>query len=213
MAEDFPQPRLSVQLPGLFHQYGRPHRFQAGQLIFLKGSPAEKIYYLERGHVRAYLLYPDGEERTLCFVEQENMVGEEALAEPYRRIVCADAAADALLYEMDGRTLCRLCGDCLPELMSFFMKKITLLSSRIFYTQFTRNEEKVACLLYSETAESPAVWYTHEQIAAVTGMSRVSASKILSALAEQGLVSQQYKKIRVLDRPALLEIFREKEFY
>ena len=111
------------------------------------------------------------------------------------------------IYTLDGFS------DYFYGYMEFFMKKISLLSSRIFYAQFMKNEEKLACLLYSETADASCVSYTHEQIAAVTGMSRVSATKIMNGFSEQGLITQEYRKIRVTDRPGLLAIFRAKEFY
>ena len=96
-------------LPALFRQYGRPRRFPAGTQIFQKDAPAEEIFYLERGKVRAYLLYPDGAERTLCFVERGNLVGEEAVARPPVRIVCVDAVTDLLMYSMDADQLLRGC--------------------------------------------------------------------------------------------------------
>jgi cAMP-binding proteins - catabolite gene activator and regulatory subunit of cAMP-dependent protein kinases len=207
---------LPQYVPELFRKYGQPRRFKAGETVFLKGDAARRVYYLESGQVCAYLLYPDGEERTLCFVGQGNLVGEEALAEPFCRIVCCDAATDLLMYEMEAGNFFRGClenRESLPEIMEFFMKKISLLSSRIFYAQFMKNEEKLACLLYSETADASCVSYTHEQIAAVTGMSRVSATKIMNGFSEQGLITQEYRKIRVTDRPGLLAIFRAKEFY
>ena len=112
-------------LPELFRQYGRPRQFAAGQQIFLKDSPAKEIYYLERGKVRAYLLYPNGTERTLCFVERGNLVGEEVAARPPVRIVCADAVTDLLMYSMDAETLFRVCReavDCYPELLRLYMQ-------------------------------------------------------------------------------------------
>ena len=66
-------------LPEMFRRCGSLRRFAAGDQIFQKDAPAGEIYYLERGKVRAYLLYPDGTERTLCFVERGNLVGEEAV--------------------------------------------------------------------------------------------------------------------------------------
>lgn len=203
-------------LPALFRQYGRPRRFPAGTQIFQKDAPAEEIFYLERGKVRAYLLYPDGAERTLCFVERGNLVGEEAVARPPVRIVCADAVTDLLMYSMDADRLLRGCmeqGERLPELMALFMKKIQLLSSWIFYAQFTRNEAKLACFLYSSTQARPEVRYTQEQIAAVTGMSRVSVSNCLRQLARQGMVRQNYGQVRVLDRQGLQRLFGQQEFY
>ena len=204
-------------IPALFRRYGRLRRFCAGQQIFLKDSPARELYFLERGKVRAYLLYPDGIERTLCFVERGNLIGEEAVGRPAVRIVCADAATDLLMYSMDLDTLLRACAaerENWAELLALFMKKIDLLSSWIFYAQFIQNSAKLACFLFSNTEEThTAVHYTQEQIAAVTGMSRVSVSNLIGKFAEEGLVSQGYRSIRVLDRERLRALFGKQEFY
>lgn len=204
-------------IPALFRQYGRLRRFCAGQQIFLKDSPARELYFLEQGKVRAYLLYPDGMERTLCFVERGNLVGEEAVGRPAVRIVCADAATDLLMYSMDLDTLLRACAGGTgnwAELLALFMKKIELLSSWIFYAQFIQNSAKLACFLFSNTESAhTVVRYTQEQIAAVTGMSRVSVSNLIRKFAEDGLVCQGYRSIRVLDRERLRALFGKQEFY
>lgn len=204
------------RIPALFHEHGRLRRVCAGEQLFLKDEAAENIYFLERGKVRAYLLYPDGTERTLCFVERGNLVGEEVVARPPVRIVCADASTDLTLYAIDAATLLGGCGqdpEGLAELMALFMKKIQILSSWIFYAQFTCNSAKLACFLYSNTGERSQVRYTQEQMAAVTGMSRVSVSKCLRDFAAQGLVAPGYRHLRVLDRPGLRRLFGEREFY
>ena len=183
-------------IPDLFRQYGLPRRFCAGQQIFLKDSPAQELYFLERGKVRAYLLYPDGIERTLCFVEKGNLVGEEAVGRPAVRIVCADAAADSLMYSMDLDTLLRACAaerENWAELLALFMKKIELLSSWIFYAQFIQNSAKLACFLFSNTGNAhTVVRYTQEQIAAVTGMSRVSVSNLIRKFEEERSWQTEY---------------------
>lgn len=203
-------------LPRMFRDHGRVRRFTAGSQIFQKDDPAGEIYYLERGKVRAYLLYPDGTERTLCFVERGNLVGEEAVSQPSARIVCADAATDLVMYAMEGKALLTCCAQetgSLPELTTLFMKKIHLLSSWIFYAQFTRNEAKLACFLYSNTQDRQEVRYTQEQIGSVTGMSRVSISNCLRDLQQRDFVQVAYKRIRVLDRAGLRALFGEQDFY
>lgn len=204
-------------IPDLFRRYGYPRRFCAGQQIFLKDSPARELYFLEHGKVRAYLLYPDGIERTLCFVESGNLVGEEAVGRPAVRIVCADAATDLLMYSMDLDTLLRACAaerENWAELLTLFMKKIELLSGWIFYAQFIQNSAKLACFLFSNTGDTHmVVCYTQEQIAAVTGMSRVSVSNLIRKFEAEGLVCQGYRSIRVLDRERLRALFGKREFY
>lgn len=203
------------RIPELFRTYGTVRRYSAGQQIFWKGMPAEEIYFLERGRVRAYLLYPDGTERTLCFIERGNLVGEEAVGTPPRRIVCADAAADLLMYGMHARTLLQAAGQipaCIPELLPLFMKKIEVLSNWIFYARFTQNNAKLACFLYANTDGAGGVHYTQEQIAAVTGMSRPSVSNGLKLLESRGLLKRGYRVIRVEKREALLEYFDHRNF-
>ena len=52
-----------------------------------------------------------------------------------------------------------------------------------------------------------AVKYTHEQIAAITGINRVSVSRILNGMAREGIISLGYRKINVLDPEALSRVF------
>lgn len=203
------------QLATAFRKYGRKRDLRAGGQIFFKGDTAQEIYYLEEGRVRAYLLYPDGEERTLCYVERGNLVGEEAVAIPPRRIVCADAATDIKMTALSAEALFRLsCEDSriLQELTALFMQKIELLSNWIFYGQFSHNEARIACFLYDNSKLTADIAYTQGQIAAVTGMSRVSVSKCIGHFEQCGLIQKGYGSIHVLRRDDLRAYFYGQEF-
>ena len=209
------QQSQAQRLADAFHRSGQTRRYAAGKQLFLKGDEAREIYLLDRGRVRAYLLYPDGAERTLCYVGRGNLVGEEVAAQPPRRIVCADAHTDITLTSLDNSALLRLVQEdeaVLRELMSLFMQKIELLSSWIFYGRFSRNEARLACFLYTSSAGGADLKYTQAQIAAVTGMSRLSVSQCLGRLAQNGLVRPGYGAIRVLDRPGLRAFFYDQAF-
>ena len=107
--------------------------------------------------MRAYYIYPDGTDRTLCFVGRGNLVGEEVMAHPPLRIDYVDAVTDVLLYSLDHDTLMALLLQspaALDGLMALFMKKIELLCSWIFYAQFRQNSEKLACFLARSTLMS-----------------------------------------------------------
>ena len=156
------------EIRSLFLSNGRCCRFSAGEQIWVKDSEARVLYYLERGKVRAYYIYPDGTDRTLCFVGRGNLVGEEVMAHPPLRIDYVDAVTDVLLYSLDHDTLMALLLQspaALDGLMALFVKKIELLCSWIFYAQFRQNSEKLACFLYYSTKDGPRVDYTQQQIA------------------------------------------------
>ena len=205
----------NARLAELFRRYGQPRQYRAGKILFMKNDEAKEIYYLEKGRVRAYLLYPDGAERTLCYVERGNLVGEEVTALPPLRIVCADAASDIRVIAMSGSVLQRHCQEdsaLLRELMALYMQKIELLSNWIFYGQFSHNEARLACFLYDQSARAPGVPLTQEQIAVVTGMSRVSVSKLVQRFDNDGLIRKGYGNIQVIRRDALKEYFYGQEF-
>lgn len=203
------------EIRSLFLTHGRLCRFSAGEQIWIKDSEAKVLYYLERGKVRAYYIYPDGSDRTLCFVGRGNLVGEEVMGRPPLRIDYVDATTDVIMYSLDHDTLMQEIikrPAALDGLLALFMRKIELLCSWIFYAQFRQNSEKLASFLYYSTKSHLGVAYTQQQIADVTGMTRVSVSNGLRKLADQGVIELAYKKIKVLDRKALWEMFGGLEF-
>ena len=205
----------NTHLAELFRRVGTRRRLPAGRILFMKGDEAREIYYLEKGRVRAYLLYPDGEERTLCYVEQGYLAGEEVVANPPRRIVCADAVSDVTVIVMSGEKLQQHCfedPEVLRELMALFMQKIELLSNWIFYGQFSHNDARLACFLYDQSDRGNGIPFTQEQIAVVTGMSRVSVSKLLHRFEADGLIETGYGLVRVIRRDDLKDYFYGQEF-
>ena len=208
-------PNIRDNLQSAFKKYGQTHNYKAGKQLFMKNDHAREIYFLEKGRVRAYLLYPDGSERTLCYVEHGNLVGEEVVAMPARRIVCADAATDITLTSLSIDSLImagRQDESVLHELLSLYMQKIELLSNWIFYGQFSHNEARIACFLYDNSEGGKDISYTQDEIAAVTGMSRVSVSQCLKRFEETGILKKGYGSLKVTKRPALKDYFYNQEF-
>ena len=208
-------PANTTRLAQLFRHYGHRTQFSRGKILFLKNDEATEIYYLEKGRVRAYLLYPDGAERTLCYIEHGNLIGEEVFALPPKRIVCADAVTDIRVIAMSGAVLrehCHVDRILLQELMALYMQKIELLSNWIFYGQFSHNDARLACFLYGQSEQRTRIIFTQEQIAIVTGMSRVSVSKLIHRFEEQSLIECGYGWIRVIRRDALKDYFYGQEF-
>jgi CRP-like cAMP-binding protein len=165
----------------------------------------------------AYTTYPNGVEKTLCFVEKGNLVGEEVFAENPVRIVSVNAVTNVNIYCIDKNSLLKICTDnktCIEALFKFYMKKITSLSNFIFTAQFLNNDQKIAYYLYTNyKKENDYIYYTHEQISAITGMSRVSTTKILNKFKDSGLIDLSYKYIRVLNLRGLEEIFQGMDFF
>jgi len=198
-------------IPQIFKNYGTLKRFSSGEIVFVKDEPADFIYYVVKGQARAFFIYPNGEEHNLIYVHENTTCGEEVFAMPPTRIVCCSAITNLITYQITPKMLLQMClseKTGINELLSVLMKKITLLHNWIFYAQFIKNEEKLACLLYSYTkVDKDRVILTHEQIAEVTGMSRITTTRILNSFVKKGLISQKYKLILVHNRNELQKIF------
>lgn len=65
-----------------------------------------------------------------------------------------------------------------------------------------------AYLLYAYYKRSgPVIPYTHEQIAAITGINRISANRILNGFAKEKIISLGYRHVKILSPSKLSEIF------
>lgn len=201
-------------LAEIFRSYGTTRNYVKGQQIFAKTQFADEIYYIVSGRIRAYLLYPDGSEHTLCYIGPGNLAGEEVMSQSRMRIVCTDAADDLTVLVLGKDTLVEhvTSAGCLEELLSLFMKKIEVLSEWIFYGQFNKAEEKVAYFLYSNSQMSEQIQYTQDQIAAVTGLTRASVSSCLKKFAGNNVLRIAYGRIHILNRDGLIEYFGDHAF-
>lgn len=206
----------NAPLINLFLSHGIREIHNSNEIIFIKDEPAKYLYFIEKGSIRVYIPYRNGDERTLCYFYPGTIIGEEAFGTPPVRIVCTNSLSETRLYKLSASNLLSLAQKdnlVIPNLLSFFMKKITLLHSWIFYSQFKKNEAKIACLIYTLSKQNAKINLSHEQIAAVTGMTHVTATRILDTFSKKGLISSQYKSLKVLKEDELKEIFDYKEFF
>ena len=94
------------------------------------------------------------------------------------------------------------------DLMAHFVRRITMLSDYICCSHFLEDDKRVAYFLHTCCASSgPSIPYTHEQIAAITGMSRVSVTRILKQFREAGILRQSYRRIEILAPQRRSEVF------
>ena len=202
---------MGLQVAEIFKLNGYSHTYSPGEIIFQKGDPADKIFFVSKGRVRTYCLNKNGDELTLFYVNEKHLIGNEPLANVPLRKVSVDSVTDVTLYSIDANTLLEKCVEnqmSMKNLMEFFITKIIMLSDYICCTRFIKNDEKLAYFLYTNCiCDGSVVQFTHEQIASVTGMNRVSVTKTLNSFVEKKLISKHYKEIKVLNKNGLADIF------
>lgn len=202
---------IELRVIEIFKLYGHVHNYSPGEIIFQKGDTVNEIYFVTKGRVRTYCLNKYGNEITLFYINENHLIGVDAIANIPLRKTNVDALTDVILYSIDANILLEKCVKnkiSMQDLMGFFITKITMLSDYICCSRFIKNDEKLAYFLYSNCDnEDNIIQYTHEQIASVTGMNRVSVTKLLNKFVEDKLITQHYKEIKVLNKDGLVNIF------
>jgi len=56
-----------------------PRHFEAGQVIYIEGEPAEAFYLLERGWIKATRMSRDGREQAMLFLKSGEIFGDIAV--------------------------------------------------------------------------------------------------------------------------------------
>lgn len=209
---------IGLKVAEIFKLYGHVHTFSSKEIIFQKNSDnVNEIYYVSKGRVRAYCLNKQGNEITLFYINENHLIGIESIANILIRKVNVDSLTDTILYSIKADVLLEKCIKnkiSLENLMEFFITKVTMLSDYICCSRFLKSDEKLAYFLYSTCVrEGSVISYTHEQIASVTDMNRVSVSRLLRSFVKAGLISQHYKEITVLNKEGLAEIFNSLGYF
>ncbi len=185
--------------PWTIFEETQPIRLYAkNQTVYSQEETAVQFYYLRRGSVKIYLSSPDGAEHTLRLVQPGELFGEASFFDGAPRVSSARTLEKSEIVSVNRPALLR-CIALEPELamklMHSLASTIRLLSAQVDAMAFLRGEERVWRLLRRLAGEDGEVSLTHEEIASLTGLTRVSASRILKKLADEGKLRREYGRV------------------
>lgn len=198
----------------MFEAVGQLLNYRAGELIYMQQDSADILYLIRKGRVRVYLSTESGEEVTLEIVEKGRIFGESSFVQDACRPTTVSAVTDTELVACRLSELGpALCGSweltsALLQMMSDTCDYLSRLVKRAYL--YDRRERLAAFLLEQTAVDNPdkgivdgALPYTHEDLALVVGLSRVTVTRVLGEFQRQGWVECGYRKIRVRDREGL----------
>ncbi|KWI56789.1 hypothetical protein WT72_14580 [Burkholderia pseudomultivorans] len=196
---------------------GRRRKYHKGATIYRQGELGFTFYFLLSGRVQVSIFQNDGAEFILEVMGRWSMFGESPAIDGHSRIATAIAVEDAELLEFDIRIIEGAIPSH-PELAMSLLRVIALkqriLASRIQYLALPKPEMRIRELLvrlsdlYGEKHDDHTlitIALTHEQIAAMTGATRVTVTRALKRLADIGAIEIRQRRIRVIDPSRLLD--------
>lgn len=193
-------------------------RFKKNETIYLVGDYSDHAYILLSGRVRLFITSKEGNELTLAIVRKGSLIGELFIFDKEPNMVNAVALDDTEVASIDRTTfLDKVFNDkeLNKQVIHHFSEKVRVLFSYIESLHFRSAESRLGLTLialikeYGDEAGRINLKFTHQELASITCMSRVSVSNILNHFYQEGILGKDHGYILLKDKEKLEEIIDE----
>lgn len=181
--------------------YGRRRKFKKNTVLYEQGEISSRFYFVLNGLVQISIFRIDGAEIVLELMGPNTICGEGAAFDGLPRFSSAVAVEDTETIEFDSALLNPAFREH-PEFASSLLRvtslKQRILAIRLKHLTSREPQERIMELL-TRLEEMFAIEHprgrllvtqlTHEQIAAMTGTSRVTVTRTLQRFRKQGRIA------------------------
>lgn len=183
-----------------------PRFYEKGAAVYWQGDLAAEFFYLKDGAVRIFFCSENGGEKTLAIRKSGSVFGEAAFFDGLPRVSSAKTLKDSKIIAVTRQSLLK-CIRKDPELamglLTCLSQTIRMLSSQVDTATFQQADERLARLLLNLAGTRREIRATHEDLAALAGVSRVTASRILSGFRHKGWIQTGYRGLHLTNAAAL----------
>lgn len=182
-------------------------RFPKGAFIVGQNEVGTSMYLLVSGRVKVSLANTEGKELVLNYLEAPAHFGEMALVDAQPRSADVIAVTDVELFSLDGKDLSeairvqpRLALSLIATLSRRLRHTINRLEDMAFHDATHRVMRVILNVATAglETRGAPVIQgMTHYDLATLAGTSRETASRVISQLARDGVVTTHGRRILV----------------
>ena len=199
----------------LFDNLKAPALYEKNQMIYRQGDAADYVYYLKKGKVQIFISSAGGSEKILSIFSEGNLFGKSSFFDKMLRTSCAKALTKSEIIVIDKKMMADIISrrpDFALDLLEYLSKTVRMFSNQIENMSFLPADKRIARFLADNATngKSRKIACTHDEIADLIGVSRVTVSKILGKFAQNGWIKTQYRSIKVINEGALSDFaFKE----
>lgn len=189
--------------------------FEAEQVIYVEGEPAESVYILESGWIKATRMTREGREQAMMFLRPVEVFGDIAVLTGTTYPGTVVALENVEVWVIPAKTILEL----IPRQPAFAMAIIRRLGERVLhYIRLVEDlslrsvEARLAntLLQHAEQQDGRLVvprrdWTTFDEMAVRLGTVRDVLSRALKTLEGEGLLRVEKHAILLLDPKGLME--------
>ncbi len=182
--------------------------YAAGELLYSPHNPVQTLFILKSGRVRVFRIAADGRALTTAIITPGTIFGEMVLLGQRMYDNYAEAIDEAVVCVMSREDVHRfLLSDprIAARITAILGERLIEMERRLSDTVFKSVPQRIATTLATlarqqhRLSRTTQVRLTHEQLAALVGTSRETATKALNDLADRGLLRLSRGRITILD--------------
>ena len=187
--------------------------YAAGEMLYSPHNPVEALFILKSGRVRIFRVSPDGRALTTAIMTPGTIFGEMTLIGQRMYDNFAEALDEATVCVMSRDDVYRLLladPRIAARITEVLGARLAEMERRLTDSVFKTVPQRIASTLATLAGERPrSRWFgpqialTHEQLAALVGTSRETATKVLGEFAGRGVLRLARGRITVLDPDAI----------
>lgn len=191
---------------------GQLIRLERGRVLYEQRDRSDYFYLVLQGQVEFYIMRRDGSRLLLEIVGEGSVFGEGAAFDRQPRLVSAAAASDVTLVRFDPATIRALLTTDIEfslSLLQLMSAKQRVLTRKLAQTTTPSATERIGELLLRMTTggeRGGVIRLTHDQIAAMVGVSRITVTRLLRHFSAKGAIETGHRQIRILDRTVLRKL-------
>ncbi|NOZ06073.1 MAG: Crp/Fnr family transcriptional regulator [Chloroflexi bacterium] len=189
-----------------------------GSFLFHEGDPADRLYLVAEGEVKVLKHSLGGQEVILHLASHGDLIGGIAILGEQQYPATAQAQTDVRVASLTGQDfwqLMRTYPDMAANIITILLSRLRQAHETIHQMAFERVERRLARLLLrmvtrfgERTGEGVLIniVLTRHDLAAMTGTTLESASRVMSKWHKQGLVESRHRKILIRKPHGFVEI-------
>ncbi|MGM0413902.1 MAG: Crp/Fnr family transcriptional regulator [Bacillota bacterium] len=202
-------------------QNGYLKEYRRGEIIFFENDSEKKLYLLVDGQVKLSMLSSEGREKVMTILQAGDIFGEISLFDHDPHPLTAEVLEKARLMVLDWNDLEEIIMEqprLALKIIEALSKKTRLLASQVRDLVFHDAKGRLANLLirFSEDFGQKVdegimieIILTHQEIANLLGVSRVTVTKTLNKLIDEKVIKIKERKIHIIDNEKLNELVKD----
>lgn len=192
--------------------------FSVNTIIYHQQQDSEFVYIIKKGRVRLSIYSKEGNEKCLTIAEEGCMFGELSILDGLPNFATARTIVNCEIFLIPKDTFTEVFmynPEVSKKVIQSLVRKIRTLSSQIEDLSFKNSYSRVASYLIRLAHVHAAVIgktfrlnikFTHQEMADLTGLSRVTVSNIMSDLVSSKCISKVNGFIIINDIDKLYEL-------